>query len=249
MKKENVFKWRHYQPDIILLTVRWYLLYNLSYRDLVEMLEEQGLFISHTMIMSWVHQYGPELDKRIRRHLKQTNDSWRVDETYIKVKGRWMYLYRAVDSKGNTINFCLGKTRDQKTAKRFFKKALRSFYVSQPRVMTVDKNPMTVDKNPMTVDKNPAYPIAIEQLKKEKSIPDGMQLRQQKYLNNIVEQDHRFIKKRIRSMLGFKCFDTATSILSGVEAMHMIKKEQIDLRDQSVQKQKKFIHQLFGLVA
>ncbi|EJQ96254.1 DDE-type integrase/transposase/recombinase, partial [Bacillus cereus] len=92
-----------------------------------------------------------------------------------------------------------------------------------------------------------AYPIAIEQLKKEKSIPDGMQLRQQKYLNNIVEQDHRFIKKRIRSMLGFKCFDTATSILSGVEAMHMIKKEQLDLRDQSVQNQKEFIHQLFGL--
>ncbi|WP_242214846.1 IS6 family transposase [Bacillus cereus group sp. BfR-BA-01383] len=235
MEKENVFKWRHYQPDIILLTVRWYLRYNLSFRDLVEMLEERSLSISHTTIIRWVHQYGPELDKRIRRHLKQTNDSWRVDETYIKVKGQWMYLYRAVDSKGNTIDFCLGKTRDQKTAKRFFKKALRSFHVSQPRVMTVDKNP--------------AYPIVIEQLKKEKSIPDGMQLRQQKYLNNIVEQDHRFIKKRIRSMLGFKCFDTATSILSGVEAMHMIKKEQIDLRDQSVQNQKKFIHQLFGLVA
>ncbi|MGH0498948.1 IS6 family transposase [Bacillus wiedmannii] len=228
MEKENVFKWRHYQPDIILLTVRWYLRYNLSFRDLVEMLEERGLSISHTTITRWVHQYGPELDKRIRRHLKQTNDSWRVDETYIKVKDRWMYLYRAVDSKGNTIDFCLGKTRDQKTAKHFFKKALRSFHVSQPRVLTVDKNP--------------AYPIAIEQLKKEKSIPDGMQLRQQKYLNNIVEQDHRFIKKRIRSMLGFKCFDTATSILSGVEAMHMIKKEQIDLRDQSVQNQKKFIH-------
>ncbi|PFJ73297.1 IS6 family transposase [Bacillus cereus] len=231
MEKENVFKWRHYQPDIILLTVRWYLRYTLSFRDLVEMLEERGLSISHTTIMRWVH----ELDKRIRRHLKQTNDSWRVDETYIKVKGQWMYLYRAVDSRGNTIEFCLGKTRDQKTAKRFFKKALRSFHVSQPRVMTVDKNP--------------AYPIAIEQLKKEKSIPDGMQLRQQIYLNNIVEQDHRFIKKRIHSMLGFKCFDTATSILSGVEAMHMIKKEQIDLRDQSVQNQKKFIHQLFGLVA
>ncbi|WP_142274290.1 DDE-type integrase/transposase/recombinase, partial [Bacillus mycoides] len=127
-------------------------------------------------------------------------------------------------------------------AKRFFKKALRSFHVSKPRVITVDKNP--------------AYPIAIEQLKKEKrkkkkekSIPDGMQLRQQKYLNNIVEQDHRFIKKRIRSMLGFKCFDTATSILSGVESMHMIKKEQLDLRDQSVQNQKEFIHQLFGLAA
>ncbi|OFD83991.1 Integrase catalytic region [Bacillus mycoides] len=213
MEQENVFKWKHYQPDIILLTVRWYLRYNLSFRDLVEMMEERGLSISHTTIMRWVHQYGPELDKRIRRHLKQTSDSWRVDETYIKVKGQWMYLYRAVDSKGNTIDFHLSKKRDPKAAKHFFKKALQSFHVSKPRVITVDKNP--------------AYPIAIEQLKKEKSIPGRMLLRQQKYLNNIAEQDHRFIKKRIRSMLGFKCFDTATSILSGVEAMHMIKKNRL----------------------
>ena len=223
MEKQNVFKWKHYQPDIILLTVRWYLRYNLSFRDLVEMMEERGLSISHTTIMRWVHQYGPELDKRIRRHLKQTNDSWRVDETYIKVKGQWMYLYRAVDSEGNTIDFYLSKTRDQKAAKRFFKKALRSFHVSKPRVITVDKNP--------------AYPIAIEQLKKEKKMPEGIQIRQVKYLNNIVEQDHRFIKKRVRSMLGFKSFRTATSILSGVEAMHMIKKEQLVLRDKSVQNQ------------
>ncbi|PEV94654.1 IS6 family transposase, partial [Bacillus cereus] len=94
-----------------------------------------------TTIMRWVHQYSPELDKRIRRHLKKTNDSWRVDETYIKVKGQWMYLYRAVDSKGNTIDFYLSKTRDQKATKLFFKKALQSFHVSKPRVITVDKNP------------------------------------------------------------------------------------------------------------
>ncbi|MED1436423.1 IS6 family transposase, partial [Bacillus mycoides] len=81
MEKENLFKWKHYQPDIILLTVRWYLRYNLSFRDLVEMMEERGLSISHTTIMRWVHQYGPELDKRIRRYLKQINGSWRVDET------------------------------------------------------------------------------------------------------------------------------------------------------------------------
>ena len=112
---------------------------------------------------------------------------------------------------------------------------MRSFHVSKPRVITVDKNP--------------AYPVAIQQLKQKKKIPEGIQIRQVKYLNNVVEQDHRFIKKRVRSMLGFKSFDTATSILSGVEAMHMIKKEQIDLRDQSVQNQKEFIHQLFELAA
>ena len=154
MSKPSAFKWKYYQPEVIMLMVRWYLRHNLSLRDLVEMMEGRGLSISHTTIMRWVHQYGPKLDKRIRRHLKQTNDSWRVDETYIKVKDQWMYLYRAVDSKRNTIDFCLGKTRDQKAAKRFFKKALRSFHVSKPRVITVDKNPV--------------YPIAIEQLKKEK---------------------------------------------------------------------------------
>ncbi|WP_144641539.1 IS6 family transposase [Bacillus cereus] len=235
MKKENLFKWKHYQPDIILLTVRWYLRYNLSFRDLVEMMEEQGLFLAHTTIMRWVHQYGPKLDKRIRRYLKQTNDSWRVDETYIKVKGQWMYLYRAVESEGNMIDFYLSKTKNHKAAKQFFKKALRSFHVSKPRIITVDKNP--------------AYQIAIEQLKKEKKIPIDTKIRRIKYLNNIVEQDHRFIKKRIRSMLGFKSYKTSASILSGVETIHMVKKEQIDLQNQSVQNQNIFINQLFGLTA
>ncbi|WJE55922.1 IS6 family transposase (plasmid) [Bacillus cereus] len=235
MKKQNLFKWKHYQPDIILLTVRWYLRYNLSFRDLVEMMEERGLFIAHTTIMRWVHQYGPELDERLRCHLKPTNDSWRVDETYVKVKDQWMYLYRSVDSKGNTIDFYLSKTRDHKAAKRFFKKALRSFHVSKPRVITVDKNP--------------AYPMAIEELKKEKKMPVGIQIRQVKYLNNIVEQDHRFIKRRVRSMLGLKSFKTAIFILIGVEAMHMMKKRQLVLMDKSVQNQKEFIHKLFGLAS
>ncbi|WP_243527012.1 DDE-type integrase/transposase/recombinase [Bacillus pseudomycoides] len=168
MEKENVFKWKHYQPDIILLTVRWYLRYNLSFRDLVEMMKERGLSISHTTIMRWVHQYGPELDKRIRRHLKQTSDSWRVDETYIKVKVNGCTCIVLLIRKYN--RFYLNKTRDQKAAKRFFKKALQSFHVSKPRVITVDKNP--------------AYPIAIEQLKR-KSIPGGMRLEQQQYLNNM----------------------------------------------------------------
>ncbi len=118
-------------------------------------MEKCGLSMAHTTIMRWVHQYGPELDERVRRHLKTINDSWKVDETYIKIKGQWMYLYRAVYSKGSTIDFYLSETRDTKAAKRFFKKALRSFHVSKPRVITVDKNP--------------AYPIAIEQLKRRKA--------------------------------------------------------------------------------
>ncbi|MGF2715745.1 IS6 family transposase, partial [Bacillus cereus] len=131
MEKENLFKWKHYQPELILLTVRWYLRYNLSFRNLVEMMEERGLSIAHTTIMRWVHQYGPQLEEKVRHHLKSTNDSWRVDETYIKVKGQWMYLYRAVDSEGNTIDFYLSKSRDKQAAKRFFKKALAFSYVSK----------------------------------------------------------------------------------------------------------------------
>ncbi|CAI8983157.1 transposase [Bacillus sp. IT-79MI2] len=235
MKKENLFKWKHYQPDIILLTVRWYLRYNLSFRNLVEMMEERGLSIAHTTIMRWVHQYGPELDERVRRHLKTTNDSWRVDETYVKVKGQWMYLYRAVDSEGNTIDFYLSKSRDTQAAKRFFKKALAASHICKPRVITVDKNP--------------AYSVAIQELKEEKRMPEGIQIRQVKYLNNIVEQDHRFIKKRVRSMLGFKSYETATSILSGVEAMHMIKKGQLHPQVKSAQNEVRFIHKLFGIAS
>jgi len=146
-----------------------------------------------------------------------------------------MYLYRAVDSEGNTIDFYLSKSRNHKAAKRFFKKALRSFHVSQPRVITIDKNP--------------AYPVALEELKNEKKMPVGIQIRQVKYLNNIVEQDHRFIKKFVRSMLGFKSFRTATYILSGIEAMHMMKKNQLHQEVKSAQNQKEFIHQMFGLIA
>ncbi|MFP7737534.1 IS6 family transposase [Priestia aryabhattai] len=236
MEKEKVFKRKYYQPDIILLTVRWYLRYNLSFRDLAEMMEERGLFfISHTTITRRVHQYVLELDERVRHHLKPTNDSWRVDETYVKVKGQWMYLYRAVDSEGNTIDFYLSKARNKQAAKRFFRKALAFSHVSKPCVITVDKTP--------------AYPIAIQELKEEKQMPEGIQLRQVKYLKNIGEQDHRFIKKRIRPMLGLKSLRTAKQIITGIEAMHMIKKGQTLQRENSVQNQKEFIHQLFGIVA
>ncbi|PEO43039.1 IS6 family transposase, partial [Bacillus toyonensis] len=163
MEIENIFKWKHYQPDIILLTIRWYLRYNLSFRDLVEMMEERGLSLAHTTIMRWVHQYGPELNKRIRKHLKPTNNSWRVDETYLKIKGKKMYLYRAVDSEGNTIDFYLSQRRNAKVAKRFLKKALASCHATKPRTITADG-----DK---------AYPVAIRKLKEEKHLPHHTPLR------------------------------------------------------------------------
>jgi IS6 family transposase len=136
---KNPFRWKHYEGEIILLNVRWYCSYGLSYRNLVEMMEERGLNLAHTTIMRWVHQYAPEIDKKIRPHLKRTGKSWRVDETYIKVKGKWTYLYRAVDKEGNTLDFVLRAKRDAKAASRFFKKTLQTSQT--PRVINVDKNP------------------------------------------------------------------------------------------------------------
>jgi len=134
------FKWRHFQAEIILLWVHWYLRYPLSYRDLEEMMIERDLHVDHTTIYRWVQHYAPELEKRCRPHLRVTNDSWRVDETYVKVKKVWMYPYRAVDSQGNTLEFLLSPTRNAQAAKRFFSKALTAPYSSTSRVITVNKN-------------------------------------------------------------------------------------------------------------
>jgi len=185
----------------------------LSYRNLKEMMIERGIQVDHSTIMRWVHQYSPELERKIRRHLRPTNDSWRVDETYIKVKGEWKYLYRAVDSDGDTIDFMLSAKRNRKAAKRFLKKALSSDHNQIPRTITVDKNP--------------AYPPAIDKLKNDRMFPRNVGIRQIKYLNNIIEQDHRSIKRIVNPMLGFQSFHTAIKTLKGIEAMNMIKKGQV----------------------
>src|SRR5258707_9130274 len=181
-----------------------------------------------------VQYYAPELEKRCRSHLKMSNDSWRVDETYIKVKKVWMYLYRAVDSQGNTLEFLLSPTRDAQAAKRFFAKALAAPHTSTPRVITVDKNA--------------AYPKAFKELKAERLMPDACELRQSKYLNNLVEQDHRFIKRLVKLRMGFFSSETAWRTLQGYEAMNMLRKGQIysvDKRDSI--KQVAFIASLFGV--
>jgi IS6 family transposase len=230
--KSDQFKWRHYQGEIILLCVRWYLRYALSYRDLEEMMNERGLSIDHTTIYRWVQAYAPELEKRIRPHLRPTNDSYRVDETYIKVKGAWKYLYRAVDSTGQTIDFMLSAKRDTKAAKRFFRKMLRLPQHPSPRVINVDKNK--------------SYPPAVEELKEERTIPSRTQLRQCKYLNNLIEQDHRFIKRRVNAGLGFSSFNTARRTISGHEAMNIIRKGQIEGVDKGdIQRQVRFVTNLF----
>jgi transposase-like protein len=236
MNSQTPFKWRHFLPDVILLNVRWYSRYSLSYRDLEEMMLERGVEVDHTTIYRWVQAYAPELDKRIRPHLNPTNDSWKLDETYIKVKKTWKYLYRAIDSEGNTLDFMLSAKRDAKAAKRFFTKVLGGQHPDTPRVINVDQNP--------------AYPSALKDLKADKTMPEETELRQVKYLNHLIEQDHRFIKRRTNPGLGFASFNTARRTIQGYEAMNMIRKGQIkDIAKGDVMGQISFINEIFGVAA
>ena len=209
----NPFKWRHYSGDIILWCVRWYLRFPISFAHLTEVALERGLFIHPSCIWRWVQIYGPELDQRCHPHLKPTNKSYRVDETYIRIHGLDRYLYRAVDSTGQTIDFLLTARRDAAAAKRFFRKAVLDPANPQPRVINVDKNR--------------AYPAAVEQLQAEGTLRRRCRLRQCKYLNNIVEQDHRVPKKRVRLARGYQSFLTAWRTIRGIEAMHMIRKGRV----------------------
>jgi IS6 family transposase len=214
MRDPSLFKWRHFEAEIILCAVRWYLRYALSYRDVEELMHERGVSVDHTTVFRWVQRYAPELERRCRPLLKATNDSYRVDETYIKIKKQWSYLYRAVDSTGATLDFMLSATRDADAAERFFRQMLQVAHTRTPRVITVDKNP--------------TYPLAFEALQHDGSLPETCLLRQCKYLNNVVEQDHRFIKRRVGPGLGFGAFATARRTIQGYEAMHMIRKGQLE---------------------
>lgn len=235
MSTPSLFKWRHFLPEIIWLNVRWYCRYPLSYRNLEEMMQERGVEVEHSTLNRWVLKYASELNKRIRPHLKQTNDSWRVDETYIKVK-QWKYLYRAVDSQGNTLDFLLSAKRDARAAERFLRKALRASHTQTPRVVNVDKNA--------------AYPPAVDEMKADKQLPETTELRQVKYLNNWVEQDHRFIKRLTKPGMGFGSFNTARQTLRGMEAMNIIRKGQVQGVDKGdARSQVEFVSQLFGIVA
>ncbi len=131
----GLFKWRQFEPEVILLAVGWYLRFSLSYRDVEELLAERGLHADHVTVWRWVQRYAPELQRRLREHLKPTNDSWRLDETYVRVKGKWRYLYRAVDSSGATLDFLLSAKQDAVAAKRFFVKALDGANHPAPRVI------------------------------------------------------------------------------------------------------------------
>ncbi len=199
----------HYPLEIMLTCVRWYAAYPLSLRHIEEMMEERGVAVDHATVHRWAVRLLPILALVFRRRKHPVGDSWRMDETYVKVAGQWKYLYRAVDKLGETIDFLLTAKRDVTAARRFLDRAIDQHGIPA-KIM---------------IDKSGANTAAIEGLNAELDNPIG--LRQCKYLNNIVEQDHRAVKRIIRPMLGFKNFSCAQSILAGIETMHMIRKGQM----------------------
>jgi putative transposase len=202
----RVLQRRHYPLDVILTCVRWYVAYPLSLRHLEDMMVERSVSVDHSTVHRWAIKLLPVLEKAFRRRKRPVGQSWRMDETYIRVKGEWRYLYRAVDKDGNTVDFLLRAHRDKSAARRYFEKSIAQ-----------NGAPETV-----TIDKSGANLAALEAINADRETP--IKIRQSKYLNNLIEQDHRAIKRRTRPMPGFKTFRCARILLCGLEILHMIVK-------------------------
>ena len=206
----KVIKRTHYPLEVMLICVRWYAAYPLSLRHIEEMMAERGVFVDHATVHRWAIKILPILAAVFRRRKRAVGSSWRMDETYIKVGGGWRYLYRAVDREGGTIDFLLRAHRDFASARLFLERAIELHGVPAK----------------ITIDKSGANTAAIESIHADTGAE--IELRRSNYLNNIVEQDHRAIKRIVRPMMGFKSFHCARVILAGIETMHMIKKGQLD---------------------
>jgi IS6 family transposase len=206
----SVFKRRRFPAEIILLWVRWYCRYGISYRDLEEMMAERGVAVDHVTLYRWVQRYAPELEKRVRWYQGYRSSSWRVDETYVRVGGKWKYLFRAVDKHGRLIDFMLSDRRNATAARRFLAKALK-----------VMRNWPPVS---ITTDKLGSYPKAMRRLKRKGELKETVRHRTSKYLNNRIEADHGALKRLIRPTRGFQSMKTAYATIKGFEVMRMIRR-------------------------
>ena len=230
-----VFKRRRFSAEIILICVRWYCKYGISYRDLAEMMQERGVAVDRTTIFRWVQHYAPEIEKRVRWYQGYRSASWRVDETYVRVGGAWKYLFRAVDKTGRLIDFMLSDRRNTRAAHRFLSKALKTMRNWPPISITTDKLG--------------SYPDAIRRLQRDGQLSRNTRHRASKYLNNIVEADHGVLKQLIRPTRGFQTMKTAYATIKGFEIMRMIRRGHCLLRDAGVAGEVSFINTLFGLPA
>jgi IS6 family transposase len=229
------FKWKHAVGEVILWLVTWYSRYALSYSDLKEIAAERGFALNRSTIYRWVQEYAPEISKRTKPYLKSTCDSWSLDETYVKIKGIWHYLYRAIDKEGNTLDWMLSRNRNKQAAKRFFKKLLGNKHTIDPRVINVDNSP--------------TFPPALIELQAVNEMPKKTKLRAVKYLNNRMENDHKSTKSKSRYRQWYQSFATARNTLDGIETMRMIQKGQVSDVGKNVMKQLSFVRSLFSLAA
>jgi transposase, IS6 family len=230
-----IFKRRRFPVEIILMCVRWYCKYGISYRDLAEMMQERGIKVDPSTLFRWVQRYAPEIEKRIRQHQGSRSGSWRVDETYVRVGGRWKYLFRAVDKHGQFIASMLSDRRDTGAAYRFLRKALKTMSNHPP--------------SSITTDKLASYPKAIRRLQDEELLSKNVEHRTSKYLNNILEADHGALKRVIRPTRGFHRIKTARATLKGFEVMRMICRGQCVLARHGAIGEIRLVNRLFGLAA
>ena len=207
------FKGAHYPREVILYAVFFYVRYGVSYRDLEEIMAERGVLVDHATLNRWVVRYSPLIAAKAKKRKQSVASSWRMDETYIKVKGQWTYLYRAIDKYGSTVDFMLSEHSDEAAATAFFKQA-------------IDHNELP---SKVVIDKSGANNAGLENINILVFLAGLLcfiDILKVKYLNNIVEQDHRFIKKITKPMMGFKAFHSANATLAGIETAHMIRKGQ-----------------------
>ncbi|MGY9033057.1 MAG: IS6 family transposase [Rhodobacterales bacterium] len=212
------FKGVHFPQNAILHAVFFYLRYAVSYRDLEEIMEERGVAVDHGTLNRWVVKFAPLIAAQAQSRKKPTAVSWRMDETYIKVKGKWTYYYRAVDNTGKILDFMPSARRNMAAAPAFFKRAICTN--GMPNRVVIDKS-----------GANLAGLQSVNVILKFKGSGSTIKILQVKYLNNIIEQDHRFIKRITRQMLGFKAFHSADATLAGIETAHMIRKGQLDANE------------------
>ena len=212
-RRPPLFRKRQFEPAIIITCVRWYCRFSLSLRDLKELMAERGLTVDHTTIWRWVQRYGPEVHRRLRGQVKLKSSTWHVDETYVRIAGRWRYLFRAVDGQGQTVDFYLSATRDREAAKCFLKKALANTDNRPPQVFARDGLR--------------SYPAAIRDLQREGRLRRRCRHRTRCYANNRIESDHRSMKRRLRAMQGPRSEATAQKLIQSIEATHMIRKGQV----------------------
>jgi transposase, IS6 family len=231
----SIFKRRRFPVEIILLCVRWYCKYGISYRDLAEMMRERGVSVNPSTIFRWVQRYAPEIEKRMRPYQGPRSGSWRVDETYVRVGGNWKYLFRAVDKHGQLIAFMLSDRRNTNAAYRFLRKAIKAMSHYPP--------------SSITTDKLASYPKAIIRLQNEGLLRKDVVHRTSKYLNNILEADHGALKRMIRPTRGFQTMKTAAATLKGFEIMRMIRRGHCIQRDRRATGEIRLVNQLFGLAA